>query len=400
MSELLNPTTDLTGSAHIEVDFQQCPKHGQPVPGDVFVSRRIKAEDRVVSVLSDGLGSGVKANVLATLTATMGLKYAASFRDIRKSAETIMDTLPVCSVRKISYSTFSIVDIDGEGNARVIEHGAPPFLLVREQEIVDLPTEEVVLDRWPDRPLSAARFRLELGDRLVFFSDGVSQSGMGQRVTPLGWGDDRVADFVLDVLQDDPGLSARHLAREIVERALRNDGMVAKDDISCAVVYFRHPRKLLLASGPPFTRERDAQLADIVNHYDGRRVICGGTTASIVSRILHRAIKMDLTDLDPDIPPSSHMKGVDLITEGTLTLARVAELLDNQPCKLPDNPAGELAEMLLDSDIIDFVVGTRINEAHQDPNIPVELDLRRNIVKKIARLLEERFTKETSIVLV
>ena len=61
------------------------------------------------------------------------------------------------------------------------------------------------------------------------------------------------------------------------------------------------------------------------------------------------------------------------------------------------NAATRLVELLLNSDIIHFLVGTRINEAHQDPNVPVELDLRRNIIRKIASLLETRYLKESRL---
>ena len=392
---------DPPGSGHIEVAFEQHAKHGLLLPGDVFVSRRIKEEDRVVFVVSDGLGSGVKANVLATLTATMSLKYAACFRDIRKSAETIMSTLPICSERKISYSTFTIVDVDGEGHTRVIEHGNPPFALLRQGSLASVVTERIGLDRWPDRPISFARFRLDLGDRLVIMSDGVTQSGMGQRSMPLGWGDSDSAHFVVDEIRRDPSMSARRLARLTVDRAEQNDAGFAKDDISCAVLCYRKPRRLLVASGPPFARERDVELAELVAAYPGQTAICGGTTARIVGRALHREVESRIEVLDPEIPPSARMQGIDLVTEGTLTLARAAELLDGPKCShLPRNAAGDLVELLLDSDIVDFVVGTRINEAHQDPNIPVELDLRRNIVKKIIRLLEERYTKATTLQLI
>ena len=120
-----------TVDSFIEVDSYQRVKHGHLISGDVFLSEKVKQEDRIVTVLSDGLGSGVKASVLATMTATMALKFTASPIDIRKSAEIIMDTLPICSVRQISYSTFTIVDMAADGATRIIEHGNPPFLLVR-----------------------------------------------------------------------------------------------------------------------------------------------------------------------------------------------------------------------------------------------------------------------------
>ncbi|MGI5861608.1 MAG: SpoIIE family protein phosphatase [Myxococcales bacterium] len=389
----------MTGNAYIEVDFRQRAKHGQRAPGDVFLSKKLKAEDRIVSVLSDGLGSGVKASVLATLTATMGVKYATSFRDIRKSAATIMETLPVCSVRKISYSTFTIADVNGEGTARIIEHGNPPFALLRGDTHVLVPTETLVLDEWKDRPLTAAQLALEPGDRLVLFSDGVTQSGIGEASMPLGWGDESAIALALEKVKAKPDLSAGKLAQAIVDQAARNDRLKPKDDISCAVLYFRSPRRLLVMTGPPFSKERDGELVELALTYPGRKAICGGTTASIISRRLGREVTVDIADLDPEVPPASRMEGVDLITEGTLTMAHLAELLERSgpDVELPPNAVGDLLELMLESDIIEFVVGTRINEAHQDPNIPVQLDLRRNIVKKIAQLLEEKHLKETRV---
>ena len=142
----------MTGTeSFIEVDSCQRAKHGQYISGDVFLSRKVEPEGRILTVLADGLGSGVKASVLATMTATMALKYAASAMDIQTSAETIMDTLPICSVRKISYSTFTVVDMASTGETRIIEHGNPPFLLVRPGGELHIQKTEVHPTRWHDR---------------------------------------------------------------------------------------------------------------------------------------------------------------------------------------------------------------------------------------------------------
>ena len=139
-------------------------------------------------------------------------------------------------------------------------------------------------------------------------------------------------------------------------------------------------------------------MADAAKSFTGRKVICGGTTANIVSRLLARPVTTSLAKVDPEIPPAAQMEGLDLITEGTITLARVAEMLERGSSETwPDNPARDLMQLMLQSDIVQFLVGTRINEAHQDPNVPVELDLRRNIVRKIASLLETRHLKESKI---
>ena len=391
----------MTGSeSFIEVDSYQRAKHGQFISGDVFLSRKVEPEGRMISVLSDGLGSGVKASVLASMTATMALKFTASPMDIHDSAEIIMDTLPICSVRKISYSTFTVVDMAGSGETRIIEHGNPPFLLIRPNGELHVEKTEVRPKRWEDRVISFSNFDVQREDRIIFFSDGITQAGMGEYRTPLGWGLESVDKFVREKIDRYPHISARELSRSLVARAEEVDGQSAKDDITCGVVYFRSPRQLLVMTGAPFNRAHDTDLARMAEHTPGRKVICGGTTANIISRMLNRPIQIDMRQqLHSKVPPSARMDGFDLVTEGTLTLGEVLRLLEQgfAPEEMRSNAAVRLATMLLDSDIVKFAVGTRINEAHQDPNIPVELDLRRNIVKRIARVLESKHMKRVLI---
>ena len=389
-----------SAESFIEIDSCQRAKHGQLISGDVFLSEKVKQEGRIVSVLSDGLGSGVKASVLATMTATMALKFTASAMDIRRSAEIIMDTLPICSVRKISYSTFTVVDMVSTGETRIIEHGNPPFLLVRPKGELSVTKTEVRPKRWEERIISFTNFDVQREDRIICFSDGITQAGMGEYRTPLGWGLQNVESFVREKIDRDPYISARELSRLLVAKAEEVDGLSAKDDITCGVVYFRSPRELLVMTGAPFNRVHDQDLARMAERTSGRKVICGGTTANIISRLLNRSLQIDMRQsFDRKVPPPARMDGFDLVTEGTLTLGEVVRLLEDgfAPEDMRANAAVRLAKMLLDSDIVKFAVGTRINEAHQDPNIPVELDLRRNIVKRIAQLLETKHMKRVLI---
>ena len=384
----------------IEVGSSQRAKSGQLISGDVFLSQQVKPEGRIVSVLSDGLGSGVKASVLANMTAAMALRYAASAIDIRRSAEIMMDTLPICSVRKISYSTFTIVDIAETGGTRIIEHGNPPYLIVRPDGKVPIQKTEIRPVRWQDRVISFSTFYLKREDRIIFFSDGITQAGMGDYRTPLGWGLPSVEQFACEQIARNPRISARELSRLLVAQAEEVDGRAAKDDITCGVVYVRSPRQLLVMTGAPFQRAHDQDLARIAENTPGRKVICGGTTANILSRILHREIRVDLHQpTDKRVPPWARMIGFDLVTEGTLTLGETMRLLERgfAPEDMKANAAVRLAALLVESDVVKFAVGTRINEAHQDPNIPVNLDLRRNLVKRIADLLESRYMKRVSI---
>lgn len=384
----------------IEIDYCQKAKHGQLISGDVFLSEKVKEEGRIVSVLSDGLGSGVKASVLASMTATMALKFTASAMDIRRSAEIIMDTLPICSVRKISYSTFTVVDIASGGQTRIIEHGNPPFLLVRPGATPAIEKIEVRPERWQDRVISYTSFDIQREDRIVFFSDGITQAGMGEYRTPFGWGLTNVEKFIREQIDRQQHISARELSRSLVAQAEQVDGLTAKDDITCGVIYVRSPRELLVMTGAPFNRAHDKDLARLAERSPGRKVICGGTTANIVSRELNRPIQIDLRQArDSRVPPSARMEGFDLVTEGILTLGEVLRMLEEgfAPEEMRSNAAVRLTKMLLSSDIVRFAVGTRINEAHQDPNVPAGLELRRNVIQRIARTLEDKHLKRVII---
>ncbi|HPH03454.1 MAG TPA: SpoIIE family protein phosphatase [Spirochaetota bacterium] len=385
----------------IDVDSAQEYKQGQLVCGDTFLSHRVKEENRTILVLSDGLGSGIKASVLATLTATMATRFISNCKDIRRTAEIIMRTLPVCKVRKINYATFTIVDISSDLETQIIEYDNPPVLIARGNDFLapERQTISVGDSTASTKNVRYTTFRALPGDRIVMLSDGVTQSGMGTRSWPLGWGIEHVEEHVRGEIRQDGEISARELARSIVKRALGNDVWRAKDDTTCGVVHFREPRELMVLTGPPIDRTRDRDMADMVREFTGRLAISGGTTANIIARELGRDVRVNLRDLDPSLPPKSEMEGIDLVTEGILTLGKVAEMLENgdSPEESARNAATELLGLLLSSDRIRFVVGTRINEAHQDPNIPVELEIRRNVVKKISHLLEEKHLKESTV---
>ncbi|MBQ8353058.1 MAG: serine/threonine-protein phosphatase [Spirochaetaceae bacterium] len=390
----------------IEVGHYQLCKYNMHVEGDVFLSQKNPSDGRVITALSDGLGSGIKAGVLATLTATMATRFIAMDIPIKRAAEIIMNTLPVCKERGISYATFTLVDIEPSAAVRIMEYDNPPYILVRQNTVVEPIKEMTELVRKnkktaPRREsiLQYSRYDARPGDRLIFFSDGVTQSGMGSMVFPFGWGFENVQTFVLECIEENPSISARELARKVVQQASSFDGFSPKDDITCGVIYFRNPRDMLVVTGPPVLKENDKVVAQLFDSFDGRKIVCGGTTANILSRELSRKINVILKDIDPIVPPISEMEGADMVTEGIITMGKVSEILENggNTDKMKRNAATRMVEMFLDSDRIHFAVGTKINEAHQDPNMPVELEIRRNIVKKIASLLQDKYLKEVHI---
>ena len=390
----------------IEVDHFQLRKHNQNAEGDVFLSQKNQNDGRVITALSDGLGSGVKAGVLASLTATMATKFISFNIPLKRAAEIIMNTLPVCSERGISYATFTLIDIDPASQVKVVEYDNPPYILIREQTVVETHKESTAFERRdrataPKREttLLYSKFAAEPGDRLIFFSDGVSQAGMGTAANPFGWTTEKARDFALQAVQGNPRISARELARAVVREASARDGYKPQDDISCGVVYFRNPRDLLVITGPPVCAQSDKELARIFLAFNGKKIVSGGTTATIIARELGRTVKVNMKSFDPKIPPDAEMEGADMVTEGIITLGAVTRILElHDPADAKEiNPATRMVEHFLNSDRITFLVGTKINEAHQDPNMPVELEIRRNVIKKIAALLEEKFLKETRI---
>lgn len=385
----------------IELEYSQLNKHGNYVCGDVCLSRKIKAENRTISVLSDGLGSGIKANILATMTSSILLNFIALNEPINRVINTLVSTLPIDSIRKIGYSTFSSIEIDSDGETRIIEYGNPSTLIFRGSKAIQAESQKIITseETTMSQNIYYSTFAAQENDRIITFSDGVSQSGMGLPNMPFGWDMKDITQHIKKILQMNPFISAKQLSDKIVKQAAMNDQSIPKDDITCSVIYLTKPRKLLLISGPPFHKKSDALLAKKTAQFQGSTIICGGTTAQIISRELARPIKNIQIGQQLLAPPEAEIEGIDLVTEGILTLGEVSKRLEN-PHLINENnatPADHIVQLLLNHDEINFLIGTKVNEAHQDPTLPIELEIRRNVIKKIARLLEDKYLKNITL---
>ena len=380
----------------IDIHCSQCKKHGQNALGDAFLSSRQSAQGRLIAVLSDGLGSGIKANILALMTSTMLLRFIEEDVPIKKAAETIMNSLPVCQIRKISYATFSAVDCDDEGNVKIVEEGNPDFIWLRGGEVLNADYQEIASSSFPNRKMKIYRFKALLGDRLVFCSDGVTQAGLGRPEYRLGLRRSGLARFLTETLTQSPELSSIDLADAVVQKALEVEGdFRAKDDVSACALYFRNPRRSLVFTGAPYDQSKDGEYARAFSLYEGRKAICGGTTSNIISRELKRPITTPVCMTSGDLPPLSYMDGVDLITEGILTLTRTLEYLEQGVQK--QDAAGQLVAFFMESDVIEFMLGAKLNQAHYDPSLPIEMELRKDVVRKIAAVLEKKYLKRVII---
>lgn len=386
----------------IEMEGAQFTKTGQAACGDDMRFLTVEKENRHLAALSDGLGSGVKAHVLATMTTSMAIKFLESNVPTLEAAEIIMDSLPVCEVRKIGYATFSLFDFRLGGRARVTEMGNPGYIHLRGvDEIFPLKDEMVVSEHWPDREVRECEADFRPGDRIIMCSDGVTQAGLGERRDmKFGWRRSGVLRFVQRLIAGDPEISAKDLSSAIAREALNLVPGGCKDDISCIVAYLRRPRVMRILTGPPYYREHDGDYARQALIGPDHAVVCGGTSANILERELGVKVKVSLADMRSSggLPPVGRMEGVGIATEGILTLSRVLSALEEMRCpKCEPAAARAILDMMMSHDRIEFVLGTKVNESHQDPGIPQDLELRRSVVKRIARALEHNYRKETVV---
>ena len=332
------------------------------------------------------------------MTATMLLRFIENGQiPTKKAAEIVMNSLPVCKVRRISYSTFSAIDCDDYGNAKIVEEGNPEFLWIRDNEVMTPEYEIIQSKTFKNRKMKVYKIKLKLGDRLIFCSDGVTQSGLGGGRLKLGLRREGLIVLVRDKLLAQPDISSSELSQYIVNQARNIEtDRNPKDDISACVLYFREPRQSLIFTGPPYHQQKDAEYAQMFDKFAGKKAICGGTTANLISRELNRQITMDTTISIGKLPACSYMDGVDLVTEGILTLTKTAEYIESGELDI-DNAAGKLVKFLLDSDCINFMVGAKLNQAHYDPALPVEIEIRKNIIKKMAEVLQTKYFKQVNI---
>lgn len=424
----------------IDIDYSQIFKHGQKIGGDVFLLDRAPGSNIITATLSDGLGSGVKANVLASMTSHMATKMSFSPLELGHSAEIIMDTLPVDKEKGISYSTFTIAKIVFNKdksfiNVELVEYDNPESLRFKGAENVEWDKywdrSRITLNRKKaikNEIIFSSSFSMEEGDRLIFFSDGVAQSGVSLGTMPHErqkaptyyggaggaakhsvaegfalagseeWGVDNVRMFISELLAKQPEIDSRALARAIVTEAYKRDGFKANDDITCAVVAVRKPKRALLVTGAPRQKSSDKRLAEIVASYEGKTIVCGGTTSNIVAREMGRDIKADRRPAGK-LPPGAVIEGVDLVTEGMITLTEVAERLEKRVLlkDMPEDSAKRIISIFREIDQLEIIMGTQINSETDDPQVAAEIGVRFPIVDRIVNSMVRQYLKEVEV---
>ena len=375
-----------------ECGVQQLYKKGEELCGDSIVFSR--KSDSVTMALSDGLGSGVKANILGTLTTQIAMHMLENDLPLEEVVQTLTDTLPVDKEREMAYSTFAIAQFFDAGTAWVFEFDTPHVILIRGNRVENIEYSDETLK---GKKIQRAELALKEGDWIVFFSDGVLNAGIGG-VYPLGWGWDQSAKFAgrkahANMTADD---FAEKIAATVDELYAGNVG----DDVSIVVIKVRKKLFATVLTGPPEKRRDDAEAVRKLISRMGRHAVCGGTTAKIVARQLGKELEVDLSTMTGSVPPLGMIEGIDIVTEGILTLTRVNNLLKSgatkEMVKFQNNGAANLIRLLLDTDSIQFLVGQAVNPAHQNPELPHQLGIRQAIVREVAEELKKR-GKEVSL---
>lgn len=380
-------------SVSIDVAWKSLNKHGEELCGDKV--EIVKTADSDILILADGMGSGVKANILSTLTskilATMLYEGAA----IESCVETIARTLPICQERKVAYATFSILQIFHNGDAYLVEYDNPDCVFIRNKKIIKYPYEVREIE---GKKIHEYRFQVQKNDCFVLMSDGVIYAGAGEILDLQGWTWENMSEYTLKCTKET--LSASRLAAMLSQAC--DDLYIQKpgDDTTVAVARVIERRVVNLFTGPPKDKEDDEKLMYEFMHTEGKKVVSGGTSANIASRILHKEIITKVDRNNPDVPPMATIEGLDLVTEGVLTMGKSLKLLkqyenDEFDAEFFDeldanNGASKLAKLIIEECTeLNLFVGTAINEAHQESDLTFDLSLRMNLVEQLKSVVEK-----------
>ena len=378
-------------SVSVDICWKSFNKNREELCGDKV--EVLKTEDSSIIILADGMGSGVKANILATLTSKILGTMFREGAEIDACVETIARTLPICKEREVAYATFSILQIFRDGEAYLVEYDNPKCVFIRNKEIINYPYQERVIE---GKKIREYRFHVELNDCFVLMSDGAIWAGEEETMN-YNWEWDDMAAYTLKCTNET--LSAARLAAMLSQVCYDLYGQKPGDDTTIAVARVIERRILNIFTGPPQKKEDDERAIRDFMRQEGKKVVCGGTSANIAARVLKKEIVTSLNYADPSVPPTASIDGLDLVTEGVLTLGKALGLLKRYEQDAfdeaffdeldADNGASRLAKLLIEECTeLNLFVGKAMNTAHQNSNLPFDLSVRMNLVEQLKECVE------------
>ena len=374
-----------------DIGFKSINHHGEELCGD-HVDIVEQGENSTVIVLADGLGSGVKASILSTLTSKIISTMMAEGLSLEDCVETIAATLPICSVRGVAYSTFTIIHIVENETAEIIQYDNPLVILIRDDQVYDYPKTEMNID---GKRIYKSVIRLKENDIFVAMSDGCPHAGIGTAFN-FGWSRDDIASFVETIAP--AGYTAKTISTILVDECNRLYDDKPGDDTTACVVRVRQREPVNLLFGPPFNRDDCDRMMSLFFSKEGKHIVCGGTTSSIAANYLGKPLVAKLTFEASDVPPIAEIEGVDLVTEGVITINKVIEYANDylgenkhyDHWSVKRDGASLICRMLFEEATdINFYVGRAINPAHQNPDLPINFNIKMNLVKELTKALKE-----------
>lgn len=362
---------------------------GEELCGD-HVEITSKDETTKILVLADGLGSGVKANILSTLTSKMLSSMIAGDISIKECIKCIANTLPVCKVRNVAYSTFTIIKIKDNKYIDIYNFDNPTPFMIHNGEVKDLSYSSTVID---DKTIYHAKIEADPYDTFILMSDGVKYAGVGETLN-FGWDMPQIKNFMGVIYQKE--YSAKALATELANRCNDLYNSRPGDDTTVAVVRIREREQVNLLIGPPTNKEDDEEMLSLFFAKEGTHIVSGGTTGNLVSRYLNKPLVLQTDYIDKEIPPIAFIDGVDLVTEGVITINKVLEYANNYLTKndlyfnwlYKSDGASLIAKYLFEEATdINFFVGCAINNAHQGEETGINFKIKMHLIDELANKL-------------
>jgi hypothetical protein len=375
----------------VDIGYKSINHEGEQLCGD-HVDVIEHGENSTVIVLADGLGSGVKACILSTLTSRIISTMLAEGLSLEECVSTIAATLPICSVRGVAYSTFTILHLIENETVEIIQYDNPDVIFIRNGEIFHYPKQELNID---NKKILKSVIKLQENDCMVAMSDGCPHAGIG-RAFNFGWKWEDIADFMKTVYI--AGHTAKNLATMLVDECNKRYGKRPGDDATVCVVKVRKREPMNVLFGPPRNRDDCDRMMSLFFSKEGKHIICGGTTASIAAKYLGKEVKTSLNFESADIPPVAEIEGVDLVTEGVITMSRVIEYAKDALGKnelyehwaFKRDGASMICRMLFEEATdINFFVGRAVNPAHQNPDLPITFNIKMNLVEELSACLRQ-----------
>ena len=375
-----------------DIGYKSINHVGEELCGDHIDVIDQNEENSTVIVLADGLGSGVKASILSTLTSKIISTMVSEGLSLEECISTIAATLPVCSVRGVAYSTFTLIRLVNNEYAEIMEYDNPAVILLRDGRGVEIPKKEVNIG---GKLIYSSRVKLQENDIFIAMSDGCIHAGVGMSLN-FGWGRRDIVTFMETFY--DVGFTAKTLSTILLDECNRLYGGKPGDDTSVCTIRIKRREPMNLLFGPPSNRDDCDKMMSLFFSKEGKHIVCGGTASSIAAKYLGKPIRTEIDFLDPDIPPISHIEGVELVTEGVITVNRVLEyakdyLKDNESYKhwsYKQDGASQICRLLFEEATdINFYVGRAMNPAHQNPDLPINFNIKMQLVVELSDCLRK-----------